>query len=131
MKALWFITLLALVFAASPAWGESLADVKLNELGKPVKSGWGKDPFVRVMEREKIPVETDSPPGFRVEGIITGGAKALAIIDGGFYRPGDVIDGFVIEGISSERVNLKKHGKAYTLNIKGFAVTGPLKEGGR
>ncbi|MGD2081123.1 MAG: hypothetical protein PVG55_01675 [Nitrospirota bacterium] len=131
MKALWLITLLALVFAASPARGESLADVKLKELGKPVKSGWGKDPFVRVMEREKVPAETDSPPGFRVEGIITGGTKALAIIDGGFYRPGDVIDGFVIEGISSERVNLKKHGKAYTLNIQGFTVMGPLEEGGR
>lgn len=131
MKAPWLTTLAVLMFAAYPAWGESLADIKVKELSKPMESRWGKDPFIRLTDGEGPLADREYAPEFKVGGIMTGGKKALAIIDGGFYRPGDVIGDFAIEGIFADRVTLKKDGKTYTLKIHGFTVMGPAGEAGQ
>ncbi len=106
-------------------------DIKVDELQMPVKSKWGADPFVRYEDRRTGAEEEAYLPEFSIEGIITDGIKPLAIIDGRFYRKGDVIEDFVIEDILSDRIMLRANGKSFTLRIQGFTVQGPAREAGR
>lgn len=131
MKAPSLIAFALMLLAACPAWGESLMDVKVEELRRPVKSRWGKDPFIRFNDRQALAEKETYLPKFKVEGIMTDGTKALAIISGGFYRKGDVIGGFVIEDIRADRLILKRNGQSYTLKIQGFTVRGGAMEAGR
>jgi type II secretory pathway component PulC len=54
----------------------------------------------------------------------------MAIINGGFYRKGDTIEGFVIKDIQPDRVVLERGGKDFTLRIAGFSAAGPTSEAG-
>ncbi len=130
MKALPLIIFSAALIAAPAAWGESLMDIKTDELRRPANQNWGKDPFVRSEDRERFRSGTYSIPEFSVEGIMTDGSRALAIINGGFYRKGDKLEGFVIEDILADRVVLRKNGKSFMLQVKGFTSQGTITEGG-
>jgi len=125
MRAHSAIALSAVLLAASAAWGQSLMDIKAEELQRPAGSAWGKDPFIRFEDRQALTGEKAYLPEFRVEGIITDGAKSLAIIEGGFYREGDQVQGFVISAIKADRVVLKRDGKTYEVKVQGFAVHAP------
>jgi type II secretory pathway component PulC len=128
MKALLLIIFSVALMASVPAWGESLVDVKVDELSKPLKPKWGKDPFMKFEDRNRPPGEAMAPKGLVVEGIISNESRALTIINGGFFRKGDIIEGFVIEDILSDRVMLRRGGRTYTLRIAGFAAAEPAKE---
>lgn len=132
MKALPLIIFAIALVAASAAWGESLMDIKSDELSQPVKSKWGNDPFLRLEDRDSLQSSGGlALPEFSLDGIMTDGRKALAIIDGGFYRKGDTLEGFIIDDILSDRVVLKKNGRSYMLQVKGFTINRPAKEAGQ
>jgi len=131
MKALLVTIMSVVLLISGAAWAESLVDVKVDELSKPVKSRWGKDPFVRLEDRSKPSGEDLGPSGLVVEGIISDGDHALAIINGGFFRKGDIIEEYTIKEILSDRVLLQRGSKSFTLRIEGFAAAGPGKEAGQ
>ncbi len=130
MRTITTITAAVLLLAvACPARAGGLIDIKLEQLSQPLAPAWGTDPFIRLEDRDKkTPQEVKDHPKFRVEGIITDGQKALAIIENGFYRRGDMLQGYVIEDILKDRVLLVRDGVSYTLLIEGFAVRGTGKE---
>jgi len=76
MKALLVTIMSVVLLISGAAWAESLVDVKVDELSKPVKSRWGKDPFVRLEDRSKPSGEDLGPSGLVVEGIISDGDHA-------------------------------------------------------
>jgi hypothetical protein len=131
MKALSLLIFSIVILAAAPAWSESLVDIKVDELSRPVKPKWGRDPFVRFEDRGRSANETLGPTDLRIEGIISDENRALVIINGGFYRKGDMIDGFVIDQILSDKVMLLKGSMSYVLRMKGFTAEGPGKEVGQ
>jgi hypothetical protein len=124
MKALLLLIFSIVLLAAAPAWSESLVDIKVDELSRPIKPKWGKDPFVRFEDRDRSAEDNMAPTDLHVEGIISDESRALVIINGGFYRKGDMINGFVIEQISSDKVMLLKGDKRYVLRMAGFAAEG-------
>ena len=129
MKARLLIILALVLSMSATAWGESLVDIKVEELSQPQKPRWGSDPFVRYEDRHKHPARTElAHLKLDLKGIISNGKGALAIINGGFYRKGDIIGDFVIKDILTDRVLLLRNGKSYTLSVEGFAVQGPGKE---
>ena len=129
MKARLLIIFALLLSMSATAWGESLVDIKVEELSQPQKPRWGFDPFVRYEDRHKRP-ELSELAHLKLDltGIISNGEKALAIINNGFYRKGDIVGDFVIEDILSDRVLLLRNGKKIVLSVEGFAVQGPGKE---
>lgn len=131
MKALIITIIAAAMLSAGPAWAESLVDVKVDELSKPTKPRWGKDPFMKAGDRGRPVAEDLGPKNLVVEGIISNGNRAMAIINNGFYRKGDIIDGFVIKDIRTDRVILQRGGKDYTLRMEGFTAAGPEMEDGQ
>jgi hypothetical protein len=131
MKALLVTIMAALLLISGAAWAESLVDVKVDELSKPLKPRWGKDPFMKLEDRGGPSLEDLGPTDLVVEGIISNGDRALAIINGGFFREGDIIDEFTIKEILSDRVLLQRGGKSFTLRIQGFTAAGPGKEAGQ
>jgi hypothetical protein len=56
--------------------------------------------------------------GLRLEGVMSSAGKALAIIDGGLYREGDCVEGFLITSIQRDRVTLEKGGRKASLVIR-------------
>jgi hypothetical protein len=129
MKARLLIIFALVLSMSGTAWGESLVDIKVEQLSQPQKPRWGSDPFVRYEDRLKRPELGDSAHlKLNLKGIISDGKRALAIINNGFYRKGDIIGDFVIGDILSDRVLLLRNGKSYTLSVEGFAVQGPGKE---
>ncbi len=131
MKPVLILIFAVLLLVAAPAWSESLVDIKVDELSKPVKPKWGRDPFVRFDDSDRLAEGNLGPTNLRIEGIISDKSRALVIINGGFYRKGDTIDGFVIDQILSDRVMLLKGDKSYILRMEGFTAEGPKKEAGQ
>jgi type II secretory pathway component PulC len=111
-------------FHFSLSFAESLSDIKINALQAPIKEKWGRDPFIRHEEkiiRRGVQVE-ELPIDLKVEGIIADREKSLAIINGGFYRKNDKVNGFLIVDIARDKVLLEKNGKKFYLDIKKFAI---------
>ncbi|HBG93094.1 MAG: hypothetical protein A3J81_03975 [Nitrospirae bacterium RIFOXYB2_FULL_43_5] len=104
----------------------SLSDIKLDALDKPIKEKWGRDPFVRYGDKmAKLKGKTfreDMPVGLKITGIISDGKKAVAIINGGFYRKNERVDNFLIVDIAKDRVSLEKNGKRFYLGVEKFAM---------
>ncbi len=124
-----FLSIALLLLTVSAGYCESLSDININRLQEQTKESWGKDPFIKYkFNDEKARQETiDTFIRIKVDGIISDGEKALAIIDGGFYRVGDKIDDFVIKDISKEKVLLENNRKKYYLGIERFAIRGGKK----
>ncbi|TAL23768.1 MAG: hypothetical protein EPN94_08795 [Nitrospirae bacterium] len=116
----------------SLSYAESLSDIKLAALQSPVKivsEKWGRDPFVRYEDKsfKKTKEEASKEDMFldlKLDGIISDGKKAMAIINGGFYRKNEKVNGFLIVGIGKDEVILEKDGKRFPFGIKKFAITG-------
>ena len=104
----------------------SLSDIKLDALDKPIKEKWGRDPFVRYGDKmAKLKGKTfreDMPVGLKITGIISDGKKAVAIINGGFYRKNERVNNFMIVDIAKDRVSLEKNGKRFYLGVEKFAM---------
>jgi len=124
-------SLLASHFSLSHAQG--ISDIKLDVLNEPVKEKWGRDPFIRYGDKmtkvkgAKVFGE-DETSGLKISGIISDGKKAVAIINGGFYRKNDRIGDFLISDIAKERVTLEKKGKRFYLGVEQFAIGGGGKD---
>ncbi len=114
-----------LTFNFSLAHAVSLSDIKLDALDKPIKEKWGRDPFVRyeykVAKLKDKAVREDALADLKLSGIISDGKKAVAIINSGFYRKNERVNGFLIVDIAKDRVTLEKNGKKIPLGIERFA----------
>jgi type II secretory pathway component PulC len=125
-----FYCLLSTVYCLL-SYAEVLSDVNLERLKKPAedrpKERWGRDPFIKYEDRNaKGRVKPREIPFLiKIDGIISDGKKAVVIINGGFYRKGDIINNFIIRDISKEKVLLEKDGKKYYLGMERFALRGP------
>lgn len=116
---------------------ESLSDIKLASLQAPIKVApekWGRDPFVRYEDKvfKKANEAASKEEIFldlKLDGIIADGKKAVAIINGGFYRKNERVNGFLIVAIGKDEVLLEKDGKRFPFGIKKFAVTGTPRGG--
>ncbi|KAF0144029.1 MAG: hypothetical protein FD156_2186 [Nitrospirae bacterium] len=116
---------------------ESLSDIKLASLQAPIKvvpEKWGRDPFVRYEDKafkkaKEEPSKDDILFDLKLDGIIADGKKAVAIINGGFYRKNERVNGFLIVAIGKDEVLLEKDGKRFPFGIKKFAVTGTPRGG--
>lgn len=127
-KVLLLSLILNFAFLIFNSYAESLSDVNLERLKKePPKERWGRDPFIKYEDRNaKGRVKTREIPFLiKIDGIISDGKKAVVIINGGFYRKGDIINNFIIRDISKEKVLLEKDGRKYYLGMERFALTGP------
>lgn len=115
-----------LIFHFSLSHAESLSDIKLDALDKPIKEKWGSNPFIRYEDRTaKLKDKTfrgDAPADLKLSGIISDGKKAMAIINGGFYRKNERVNNFLIVDIAKDRVTLEKNGKRFYLGVEKFAV---------
>ncbi len=125
-SGLW-IFIFCLSLAAGPlslAAAESLSDIKLIELQSPVKDRWGRDPFMRYNGRTSKEglFKEDQIEDLKVNGIISNGKKAVAIINGGFYRKNEKVEDFLITEIGRDKILLEKNGKTFYLGIEKFAV---------
>ena len=105
---------------------ESISDIKLDALDKPIKEKWGRDPFIRYGDKiAKLKGKTfreDMPVGLKITGIISDGKKAVAIINGGFYRKNERVSNFLIVDIAKDRVSLEKNGKRFYLGVEKFTI---------
>jgi len=110
----------------SLSYAESISDIKLDALDKPIKEKWGRDPFIRYEDKiaklKDKAFKEDSPAGLRITGIISDGKKAVAIINGGFYRKNERVSNFLIVDIAKDRVSLEKNGKRFYLGVEKFAM---------
>ncbi len=121
----------------SLSYAESLSDIKLASLQAPIKvvpEKWGRDPFVRYEDKvfKKANEAASKEEIFldlKLDGIIADGKKAVAIINGGFYRKNERVNGFLIVAIGKDEVLLEKDGKRFPFGIKKFAVTGTPRGG--
>ncbi len=113
------------------SYAESLSDVKVAALQEPIKEKWGRDPFIRYedVRLKERPLKEELPLDLKVGGIISDGKKALAIINGGFYRKNEKVNDFLIVGIERDKVLLEKNGKRFYLGIEKFAIE--ARRGGR
>lgn len=119
------------------SYAESLSDIKLASLQSPIKvvsEKWGRDPFVRYEDKvfKKANEAASKEEIFldlKLDGIIADGKKAVAIINGGFYRKNERVNGFLIVAIGKDEVLLEKDGKRFPFGIKKFAVTGTQRGG--
>ena len=119
------------------SYAESLSDIKLASLQAPIKvvpEKWGRDPFVRYEDKafkkaKEEPSKDEILFDLKLDGIIADGKKAVAIINGGFYRKNERVNGFLIVGIGKDEVLLEKDGKKFPFGIKKFAVTGTPRGG--
>ncbi|MBI3377670.1 MAG: hypothetical protein HY035_04605 [Nitrospirae bacterium] len=118
--------ILLLTFHFSLAHAESLSDIKLDALEQPIKEKWGRDPFIRYEDKiAKLKGKTfreDMLVGLKITGIISDGKKAVAIINGGFYRKNERVNDFLIVDIAKDRVSLEKNGKRFYLGVEKFAL---------
>lgn len=120
---------ICLIFHCSLSHAEGLSDIKINALQAPIKERWGRDPFIRYEDKisKEKPSKEELPLDLKVDGIISDGKKALAIINGGFYRKHEMVNNFLIVGIGKDKVLLEKNGKMFELGIKKFAIEGTQK----
>ncbi len=120
------LMILHFAFLILNSYAESLSDIKIERLYEPTKEKWGRDPFVRPINKDsrEKPEKEELPIDLKVDGIIYDGKKALAIINGGFYRKNEKVDDFLIVGIDKDRVTLEKNGKKYYLGMEKFALEG-------
>ena len=113
-------------FLTLNSYAVSLSDIKLDALDKPIKEKWGRDPFVRYEDKiaklKGKAFREDMPAGLKITGIISDGKKAVAIINGGFYRKNERVDNFLIVDIAKDRVSLEKNGKRFYLGVEKFAI---------
>ncbi len=133
------IALSCIFFLINPSSlsAEALSDIKIDALQKQIKpvikEKWGRDPFVKYEDRisaERLQKE-DLLLDIKLDGIISDGKKAMAIINGGFYRKGDRINDFMIISIEKDSVLLRKNGEILPpLGINKFAIDGKSKKGG-
>ncbi|MFA4829733.1 MAG: hypothetical protein WC594_11000, partial [Thermodesulfovibrionales bacterium] len=94
----------------SLSYAESLSDIKLASLQSPIKvvsEKWGRDPFVRYEDKvfKKANEAASKEEIFldlKLDGIIADGKKAVAIINGGFYRKNERVNGFLIVAIGKD-----------------------------
>ncbi|MBI4691728.1 MAG: hypothetical protein HY754_15925 [Nitrospirae bacterium] len=128
---LLFVIFLLFTVHCSLLYAESLSDIKINALQLPVKTieeKWGKDPFIRqeepVKKERPITLKKELPLDLKVAGIISDGKKALAIINGGFYRKRERVKDFLIVDIAKDTIVLEKNGKRFSLGIEKFAIEG-------
>lgn len=85
-----------------------------------------RDPFKDYITPEEIDIgkkpvepqkgETLNPPELKIEGLIWGGAKPCAIINGEVKKEGEIIDGVTILEINKEGLVILYEGKKYTLS---------------
>lgn len=118
---------------ASLLFAESISDIKLDVLKQPAaKERWGRDPFVRMEDRgmKERSAKDSLPFDLKVDGIISDGQKAVAIINGGFYRKNDRVNDFLIVGIGKDHIMLEKSGKRFSLGIEKFAIERSFTKGG-
>jgi len=115
----------------SLSYAESISDIKIEALQLPVKERWGRDPFIRYEDRlsKEKQAKEELPLDIKVDGIISDGGKAMAIINGGFYRKQERVNDFLIVGIDKDKVLLEKNGKRFYLGIEKFAIEGSQKGG--
>ena len=115
-----------LTFNFSLAHAENLSDIKLDALDKPIKEKWGRDPFIRYGDKiAKLKGKTfreDAPADLKISGIISDGKRAVAIINGGFYRKNERVNNFLIVDIGKDRVSLEKNGKRFYLGVEKFTM---------
>lgn len=123
MKTFFITTVLALCALAGIAHTAEVSDIKLDALAKTPEPKWGRDPFLRYDDKFKGQpvVREDDFPDLRINGIISNGKRAVAIINGMFLRKGDSIEGFKVMDISSDKVLLEKNGRKFYLGIDRFA----------
>ena len=104
----------------------SISDIKGDALHAPVKERWGRDPFIRYGDKiAKLKGKTfreDMPVGLKITGIISDGKKAVAIINGGFYRKNERVSNFLIVDIAKDRVSLEKTAKGFIFGVEKFAM---------
>ena len=118
--------LVSCIMHHASAYAESISDIKFDALHAPVKERWGRDPFIRYGDKiAKLKGKTfreDMPVGLKITGIISDGKKAVAIINGGFYRKNERVSNFLIVDIAKDRVSLEKNGKRFYLGVEKFAM---------
>ncbi len=112
---------------AAPAFSESLSDLNTERLRSPVEQKWGRDPFQRPGAPDTAEGRGKPETPIHVDGIIMDGRRALAILNGEFYRIGDTIENYTVKDISRERVLLERDGKRYTFGISTFTREGGKK----
>jgi len=121
-----FAVILIFEFLILNSYAQSISDIKLDALDKPIKEKWGRDPFIRYGDKiAKLKGKTfreDMPMGLKITGIISDGKKAVAIINGGFYRKNERVNNFLIVDIAKDRVSLEKNGKRFYLGVEKFAM---------
>jgi hypothetical protein len=121
-----FSVILNFAFLILNSYAVSLSDIKLDALDKPVKEKWGRDPFIRYEDKiaklKGKAFREDMPAGLKITGIISDGKKAVAIINGGFYRKNEKVDDFLIVDIGKDRVSLEKNRKRFYLGVEKFAM---------
>ncbi|HBR22110.1 MAG TPA: hypothetical protein DD713_06015 [Nitrospiraceae bacterium] len=121
-----FAVILIFAFLILNSYAQSISDIKLDALDKPIKEKWGRDPFIRYGDKiAKLKGKTfreDMPMGLKITGIISDGKKAVAIINGGFYRKNERVNNFLIVDIAKDRVSLEKNGKRFYLGVEKFAM---------
>jgi len=127
MKGFNIIITATFLLVAVSAAGE-ISDVKMDELKKspPPALGFGRDPFERwgeaVREKESTGAEEEFIT-FKINGIISDGKKAVAIINGEFLRKGDEIAGYRILDIAGDRVLLEREGRKIYLGVDRFTLS--------
>lgn len=121
-----FAVILIFAFLILNSYAQSISDIKVDALDKPIKEKWGRDPFIRYEDKiAKLKGKTfreDMPAGLKITGIISDGKKAVAIINGGFYRKNERVNNFLIVDIAKDRVSLEKNGKRFYLGVEKFAM---------
>ena len=100
-------------YAAEPAVN-NIAEAPKPKLQREfLKMEWGRDPF-SLPERKETPA---SKTNLQLMGILSRSGKKIAIINKTFVRPGDVLQGYSVTAIESDRVVLNKDGQETVLRI--------------
>lgn len=123
----WLIIGGLIFFAfAGTSYPMEISDIKIEELRKTEQPKWGRDPFLRYEDRFKGEVVVKEKELFliKIGGVISNGQKAVAIINGEFYRKGDTVSGFKIVDIAGDKVLFERNGRKFFLGIDRFAIRG-------
>ncbi|MBI4823949.1 MAG: hypothetical protein HY805_06955 [Nitrospirae bacterium] len=126
MRTWLIISGLVIFLFVGTSYPMELSDIKIEELKKDKQPKWGRDPFVRYEDRFKVETAVKEEGLFMIKigGVISNGKKAVAIINGEFYRKGDTVSGFKILDISGDKVLFERNGKKFLLGIDRFAIRG-------
>lgn len=121
-KDLFILTFAFCFLIFNITFGLELSDIKIKELHTAPAPTWGRDPFIRYEDRFKKLELKEELELFRIDGIISNGKRAVVIINKGFYRKGDRVEGFTITDISGDKVLVEKNGRKFYLGIDRFAI---------